>query len=112
MVAYLRLERGRRARAEAFAAPGMLESVAPVRPGWRRHAPMLLYAIAVAVLAVALARPQATVAVPVERASVILAIDGSGSMQARDVEPTRLEAARRRPATSWTTCPTSCAWAR
>ena len=59
----------------------MLESVAPVRPGWRRHAPMWLYGVAVTVLAVALARPQATVAVPVERASVILAIDQSGSMR-------------------------------
>ena len=92
---YLRLERagGAGSRA-AFATPGMLDSVAPVRPGWRRHAPMWLYGVAVAVLAVALARPQATVAVPVERASVVLAIDESGSMQAQDVQPSRLEAAR------------------
>ena len=95
VLAYLRIERGRRRQAEAFAAPGLLESVAPRRPGWRRHAPMSLYGIAVAVLAVALARPQATVAVPVERAAVILAIDGSGSMEANDVDPSRLEAARR-----------------
>jgi Ca-activated chloride channel homolog len=94
VLAYLRIERGRRRQAEAFAAPGMLASVAPSRPGWRRHAPMWLYGIAVAVLAVALARPQATVAVPVERASVVLAIDESGSMEARDVEPSRLDAAR------------------
>lgn len=94
VIVYLRIERERRRQAEAFAAPGMLASVAPTRPGWRRHAPMWLYGIAVAVLAVALARPQATVAVPVERASVILAIDESGSMEAHDVEPSRLEAAR------------------
>ena len=92
---YLWLERGRRRGAERFAAPAMLESVAPVRPGWRRHAPVWLYGVAATVLAVALARPQATVAVPVERAAVILAIDQSGSMEARDVEPTRLAAARR-----------------
>ena len=95
VAAYLWMERRRSAGAEQFAAPGMLESVAPVQPGWRRHAPMWLYGVAVTVLAVALARPQATVAVPVERASVILAIDQSGSMEARDVAPTRLEAARR-----------------
>jgi Ca-activated chloride channel family protein len=95
LAAYLRLERGRRRQAEAFATTAMLDSVAPVRPGWRRHAPMWLYGVAVAVLAVALARPQATVAVPVERASVALAIDESGSMQASDVEPSRLEAARK-----------------
>ena len=95
VAAYLWLERDRRLGADRFAAPAMLESVAPTRPGWRRHAPMWLYGVAVTVLAVALARPQATVAVPVERASVILAIDQSGSMQARDVSPSRLVAARR-----------------
>jgi Ca-activated chloride channel homolog len=95
VVAYVRLERGRRRQAEAFTTTSMLDSVAPVRPGWRRHAPILLYGVAVAVLAVALARPQATVAVPVQRASVVLAIDESGSMQSSDVQPSRLEAARK-----------------
>lgn len=92
--AYVTLDRRRRRAAEAFAAPRMLDSVAPVRPGWRRHAPMALYAVALAALAVALARPEATVAVPDGRASVLLTTDISGSMEARDVEPTRLAAAR------------------
>ena len=92
--AYLGADRGRRRAAEAFAAPRMLDSVAPRRPGWRRHAPMAVYALAATVLAVALARPQATVAVPDERASVVLAIDGSSSMRARDVAPSRLAAVR------------------
>ena len=73
----------------------MLDSVAPTRPGWRRHAPIVLYAIAFTALAVALARPEATVPVPDSRASVMLTTDISGSMQARDVKPTRLAAARR-----------------
>jgi Ca-activated chloride channel family protein len=73
----------------------MMDSVAPRRPGWRRHAPMLVYALALTALALALARPQATVAVPRERAAVVLAVDQSGSMQARDVAPSRLHAARR-----------------
>jgi Ca-activated chloride channel homolog len=42
VVVYVRLERGRRRQSEAFATAGMLDSVAPVRPGWRRHAPMWL----------------------------------------------------------------------
>jgi len=92
--AYVAHECRRRTTAEAFASPRMLASVAPTRPGWRRHASMLLYGVALAVLAVALARPQATVAVPEERASVVLTIDQSGSMQAGDVRPDRLEAAR------------------
>ena len=42
----------------------------------------------------ALARPHATVAVPVERASVVLVTDASRSMLATDVEPSRMDAAR------------------
>ena len=85
-----RAERG----AAAFASPALLDSVAPRRPGWRRHAPYALYALALAGLAVALARPEVTVAVPDERASIVLTTDTSGSMQATDVPPSRLVAAR------------------
>jgi Ca-activated chloride channel family protein len=85
--------RGRRGR-EAFAAPGMLASVAPVRPGFRRHLPVALYGIALAALIVALARPERTVAVPAEQATVLLVTDQSGSMEATDVAPSRLVAAR------------------
>jgi Ca-activated chloride channel family protein len=94
LAGYLRWDRRRRQAAREFANPRLIESVAPVRPGWRRHAAMALYGLALAVLILALARPQATVAVPEERASVVLAIDQSGSMQARDAEPSRLQVAR------------------
>jgi Ca-activated chloride channel homolog len=95
LAGYVRLDRRRRRATESFAEPRMIPSVAPTRPGWRRHASIAAYGVAVAVLAVALARPHATVAVPRERASVVLAIDRSGSMQAQDVAPSRLDAARR-----------------
>jgi Ca-activated chloride channel family protein len=91
---YLREQRTRRGAAAAFSTRALLPSVAPTRPRWRRHAPMVVYAAALAALAVALARPEATVAVAEERASVVLALDTSGSMQARDVAPTRLQAVR------------------
>ena len=94
LAGYLRWDRRRRQAAREFANPRLMDSVAPVRPGWRRHAAMALYGLALAVLILALARPQATVAVPEERASVVLAIDQSGSMQARDAEPSRLQVAR------------------
>ncbi len=92
---YIRHERRRRAGASAFAAPALMPSVAPERPSWRRHAPMLAVALALAALILAAARPQRTVAVPVERASIVLATDVSGSMTATDVRPNRLVAVKR-----------------
>jgi Ca-activated chloride channel family protein len=92
---YLNEMRGRRAAAAAFAAPKVQPSVAPRRPGWRRHLPMLALLLAIALLVLAVARPQRTVAVPLERASIMLATDVSGSMTATDVSPSRLVAAKR-----------------
>jgi Ca-activated chloride channel homolog len=90
--AYLAAERRRARRARAFAAPETVASVVPRRPGWRRHAPPALAALALAGLLTALARPQVTLAVPAEQASIVLAMDHSGSMQATDVAPSRLAA--------------------
>lgn len=92
---YVRFQRERGRAQAAFAAPHLTPSVAPHRPGWRRHAPMLALALAAAVLVVAAARPQRTVAVPVEQASIMLLTDVSGSMAATDVAPSRLVAAQR-----------------
>jgi Ca-activated chloride channel family protein len=94
VVAYRRHEVQRRAAAAAFAAPAVMRSVAPSTPGWRRHVPLAVYGVALVVLVVALAKPQTTVAVPVERASIMLTTDYSGSMQSTDVSPSRLAAAR------------------
>ncbi len=92
--AYVRMRRRRRSYVVRFPATSVVASVLPRSPGWRRWvAPALLTASAIA-LTLALARPQATVAVPVERASVMLITDASGSMRADDVAPTRLHAAR------------------
>lgn len=92
---YVLQQRTRRAAAAAFAAPRLQPSVAPRRPGWRRHLPMLAFALALAILVLAAARPQRTVAVPVEHAAIMLATDISGSMLAADVRPNRLIAAKR-----------------
>ena len=91
---YMAEQRNRRAAAAAFASPAVQPSVAPNRPGWRRHLPMIAVLTAIALLVVAVAKPQRTVAVPVERASIMLATDVSGSMTATDVRPTRLAAAK------------------
>ncbi|HEX5146837.1 MAG TPA: VWA domain-containing protein [Conexibacter sp.] len=95
LVWYLQQQHARRAAAAAFAAPRLQPSVAPRRPRWRRHLPMLAFALALALLVLAAARPQRTVAVPVEHAAIMLATDVSGSMLATDVQPSRLIAAKR-----------------
>jgi Ca-activated chloride channel family protein len=61
----------------------------------RRIIPPTLLCLALAGLVTALARPEATIAVPVERASVMLVTDTSGSMNATDVSPSRLAAAQK-----------------
>jgi Ca-activated chloride channel family protein len=91
--AYVASERRRRGAAAAFAAPATSASVVPRRPGWRRHMPLALAGLATAALIAALARPQVSVAVPAEQATIVLAMDHSGSMAATDVSPSRLTAA-------------------
>jgi Ca-activated chloride channel homolog len=92
---YVSQQRRRRRAAAAFAAPVLTASVAPRRPRWRRHVPMVAFALALAVLIVAAARPQRSVAEPVDTASIMLANDTSGSMAATDVAPSRLAAAEK-----------------
>jgi Ca-activated chloride channel homolog len=92
---YVLADRRRRAGAARFASPPLMPSVAPTGPGVRRHLPLALYGVALAAVALALARPERTVAVPEERAAVVLATDISGSMEARDVSPSRMIAVRR-----------------
>jgi Ca-activated chloride channel family protein len=71
----------------------VLASVA-ARPQWRRWLPPALFLLALAALCVGFARPHVTSLVPRNKATVILVIDVSRSMQATDVKPTRLGAAQ------------------
>jgi Ca-activated chloride channel homolog len=104
---YVILQRKRQAAAAAFVTPAMADSVAPKRPGWRRHVPMAIFALALAVLIVAAARPQKSVAVPVNNAAAVLANDVSSSMAATDLAPTRLGAAERAGVHFLSTVPSS-----
>ncbi|MGV9797605.1 VWA domain-containing protein [Mycobacterium sp. NPDC003449] len=92
-VGYLVTLRRRQRYAVRFAALPLLDKVIPERPHWRRHLPTGLLLIALGLMGLAAARPELAVRVPYERATIIVAIDTSESMQARDVEPDRLTAA-------------------
>ena len=91
--AYVWNELRRRRNTMRFTNLGVLEKIAPKRPGRVRHAPVALILVALACLVVALAGPLATEQVPRNRATVMLAIDVSLSMRATDVSPSRLQTA-------------------
>jgi Ca-activated chloride channel family protein len=94
LVAYWFVQRRRIKYAARFTNLDLLANVVDASPGRRRHIPAVLALAALAALIVAMARPQAVVAVPREEATVVLTMDGSASMNAADVPPTRLEAAK------------------
>jgi Ca-activated chloride channel family protein len=93
-LAYVLMQRRRTRYAVRFATLPMLDRVAPARPRWRRHLATGLVLLALAAFATAAAGPEMRLRVPYERATVIVAIDVSGSMEARDVPPDRLTAAK------------------
>jgi Ca-activated chloride channel homolog len=92
LVAYWAAQRRRRRYAIRYPAVDVLAGVAGKARG--RHLPALLAVLALAALGIALARPERTVAVEQRQGTVMLVHDTSGSMQATDVKPDRLSAAR------------------
>jgi len=63
-------------------------------PGWRRHVPPVLMLLAIAAGLFAVARPTATITLPLSERTIMLAMDVSGSMRAEDVKPNRLVASQ------------------
>jgi Ca-activated chloride channel family protein len=92
VVAYRRLLGQQSERRADLARQGLVVPTAR-RDRWRHVAPVLLVA-ALAVMLLALSRPVAAVAEPRREGTVILAFDVSTSMAARDMQPTRLDAAK------------------
>jgi Ca-activated chloride channel family protein len=92
---YVVVQLRRRRYVARFSNAGLLASIAPKRPGWRRHLTFATLLLALTVLSVGVARPTAAVRVPREEATLMLALDVSLSMQATDVLPTRIDAAKK-----------------
>ena len=94
VAAYLWQLRRRRRQAVRHSNVALVRvATGPVRR-WRRHVPIGLVLAALALLGMAAARPQVRADVPVSSATIILALDVSGSMCATDVAPNRLGAAQ------------------
>ena len=92
LAAYVLLQQRRPKDVVRFTNLALLESVVEHGPRWRRHVPAALFLVAMSALLVGLARPQATLKVPREEATIVLVLDVSGSMRSDDVTPSRLGA--------------------
>ncbi len=95
VVGYLLLQRRRRRIAARYSSMGFVQHSHGRPLGARRHIPPVLFLVAITVLLVAMARPQSELFVPRLEGTIILAFDVSGSMSADDIQPTRLEAAKK-----------------
>jgi Ca-activated chloride channel family protein len=91
---YFYLLRRKKKFALRYASLDIVKEAMGTGIGVRRHIPPLLFLLGLTVLILAIARPTATVLLPSQHETIILAMDVSGSMRATDVEPNRLVAAQ------------------
>lgn len=93
--AYIALQLRRPEVTARFTNLSLLESVIPDHDTWKRHVAAVLFALGTTAVVLSLAQPGRKMQVPVNRATVVLAIDTSLSMQATDVNPDRIRAAQK-----------------
>src|SRR5262249_28077439 len=91
---YVAMQLRRTRYAVRFSNTALLGSLVPQRPGWRRHLAFGILLLVLAMLTLGMAKPTTSVRVPRDKATVVMAIDVSLSMQATDVSPSRIEAAK------------------
>ena len=91
---YVLLLRRKKKQVLRYASLGMVRDAMGAGQRFRRHVPPLVFLLALIVLIVAIARPTATITLPSQHETIILAMDVSGSMRAADVEPNRIGAAQ------------------
>jgi Ca-activated chloride channel family protein len=91
---YIWLLRRKTKAAVRYANLGMIKEAMGAGSNVRRHVPPVLFLLAIALLIVAMARPSATLMLPTQKQTIILALDASGSMRAKDILPSRIEAAQ------------------
>ncbi|MGV9752255.1 VWA domain-containing protein [Nocardia farcinica] len=91
---YVLVQRSRHRQMLRFSNMEVLEKVAPSRPSPLRHAPIALMLVGLVFLTIAAAGPTSVQKVPRNRATVVLVMDVSLSMEATDVPPSRLEVAQ------------------
>ena len=91
---YIWALRRKRRFAVRYPSLSIIREALPKRSRWRQHLPFAIFCVSLALLATAMARPAAEIKVPLNRTSIILALDISRSMCATDVPPNRLAVAQ------------------
>lgn len=91
---YLWILRRRRRFAIRYSSLSLMREAAAKQSWLRKHLPFVLFLLALSSLVLALTRPVATVVIPSNEATVILAMDVSLSMCSTDIAPNRLEIAK------------------
>lgn len=91
---YLLVQRSKHRHMMRFTNMELLEKVAPNRPGFWRHVPIVLVLVGMVFATIGAAGPTAEKKVPRNRATVVLVMDVSLSMEATDVSPNRLQVAQ------------------
>jgi Ca-activated chloride channel family protein len=91
---YLLILRRKKKLAIRYASLAIVKDAMSAGQRWRRHVPPVLMLGAFALMIAAIARPVAVVTLPSQQQTIILAMDVSGSMRAKDVEPNRLVASQ------------------
>jgi len=94
LAGYVIVQLRRKRHVARFTNVELLASIAPRRPGWRRHLTFALLFVALALLTLGSAQPTSAVRIPRDRATVMIALDVSLSMEATDVLPSRIGAAK------------------
>jgi Ca-activated chloride channel homolog len=94
IAAYILILRRKRKAALRYASLAMVRDAMGTGVRLRRHIPPLLFLVAMIVMIVAVARPAAVIQLPSQHETIILSLDVSGSMRAKDVEPDRMTAAQ------------------
>lgn len=91
---YLLLMRLRKRTSLRFTNTGVLGTVMGSQRRWTRHLAVAMSLCSLVALGLAWAQPLGTEKVPRQRATVVMVVDTSLSMEAADVEPDRLTAAK------------------
>ena len=94
VAAYVALLRRRKKRALRYASLGVVKEAIGPGQRFRRHVPPLLFLLSVIALIIAIAGPNAVITLPSQQQTIVLAMDVSLSMGARDVDPNRITAAQ------------------